>query len=105
MVAFPEVQIEQLLIWNPFQPAFRGVDQLTGKHTGRKDKDIPIIAFELGEHQQPAIFRISDGQSRLFEYFADHTFLGRFPGFELSAQAVPFSSMNVIGFLIAMNQT
>ena len=28
VVAFPEIEAEQLFVWNPFQPALGGIDQL-----------------------------------------------------------------------------
>ena len=54
MVAFPEVKLKHRLVRNPRQSAFRGIDQLTSEIVCGKDENRPVIAFEPGEHQQPA---------------------------------------------------
>ena len=52
MVTFPEVELGQLNVLHPFQPALRrGLGQLAGKFRCCEDEDIPVIAFEIGEEQ------------------------------------------------------
>ena len=51
MIAFPEIEIKNLFVWNPFELTLRRIDQLAAELGGDKDKDIPIVALELGEHQ------------------------------------------------------
>ena len=60
VVTFPQVETQNMFIRNPFQPAFGGIDQLAGEIHRRKDKDIPVVAFELREQEQAAQFWIPD---------------------------------------------
>ena len=52
MVAFPEIETQYFFVGDPFQSAFRRIDQLTVEFIGREDENIPIIAFELWKHKQ-----------------------------------------------------
>ena len=104
MVAFPEVKLKHMLVRNPFQSTLRGIDQLASEIVCGKDENIPVIAFELGEHQQAAQFWAVDRQARLFTHFPDHTLLWCFARLEFSAQPIPLAFMDVIGFFVAMFQ-
>ena len=57
LVALPEIEIQNVLVRDPFQCTFRRVDQLTGELNCSEDKNVPVIAFELREHEQAAMLR------------------------------------------------
>ena len=53
LVAFPQIERREFFIGNPFQLTFGGVSyQLTFEFSGSKDENIPIILFEIWEHEQ-----------------------------------------------------
>jgi hypothetical protein len=71
---------------------------------GGENEDVPVIAFEFGEHQLPMKPWIFDREPRLFLNLAFDTLLRRFPRFELASSAVPFALVNIINFFVAMFQ-
>ena len=51
VVAFPELEIKNLFIGDPFQFSLGRIGQFAAELRRNKDEDIPIIPLEIWEHQ------------------------------------------------------
>lgn len=103
MIALPQVETGDLLIGNPLQGAFAGIDQFSRELCGGVHEDIPIVSLEIGEQQQPMQTWIFDDKPGFLQNLAPDTFLRCFACLELPSQPVSFVFVNIIRLFIAID--
>jgi len=96
LIAFPERQVEDLVVVDPLEIAFRRNNQVTGEVGCRVDKDVPIFdAVERREGEKTVQLRIGNRQAAFLEHFTLDAFFRGLPGVELAAEPVPFAFVHI----------
>ena len=98
-------ELGYVFFWDPFQGAFVAFLEVAGEFSRRKEvHEFRLVHAVANEGDDAAVLGTNQGEARFFQRFALDTVFGRFPFFELAADADPLVLVDVVFFLDAVEQ-